>query len=184
MPKVPIPLPPELEAAASAVLDENAKAPAPAPEPDARIEPVRVGPLTFREPTFGDVEALRLLGSPYYARFVSSAESVEPDLGALLDVVFLWTRPALEGLALAVKGAAEFRRASSSAVDLVDAPITVSRALNAAVEAIIRRLCMAERPGMTNGSSAIRMGRHPRGSGALLAAAAAGGGRCSGPGWC
>ena len=136
MPKVPIPLPPELEAAASAVLDENAKPQA--PEQDARIEPVRVGPLTFRAPTFGDVEALRLLGSPYYARFVSSAESVEPDLGALLDVLFLWTRPAREGLALAVKGADTFRRASSSAVDLVDAPITVSRSLHAAVESIIR----------------------------------------------
>jgi hypothetical protein len=134
MPKVPIPLPPELE--------ENAKAPA--PEPEAGIQPVRVGPLTFRAPTFGDLETLRLIGSPYYRQLVGpgAVEDFRPDLGALMDVAFLWSRPARECLALASRGADAFRAASSRV--LVDAPLAVGGELEAAVSEVLARGLGAE----------------------------------------
>ena len=135
LPKLPIPLPPDLEAAASAVLEENAKAPAPPEQPAS--DAVEVGPLRFRRPTLGDLETLRLLQSPWLARIQGGEQDGEPDLLALMDVVFLWTHPPEVGSSLARKGSGQLRMAARDA--LLDAPLAVAVDLRAAVETILAR---------------------------------------------
>lgn len=137
LPKLPIPLPPELEAAASAVLEENAKAPAPPEQPAS--DAVEVGPLRFRRPTLGDLETLRLLQSPWLARIQGGGDDAacREDLLALMDVVFLWTRPPAVGRELARKGAGVFHSAASEA--LLDAPLAVGEDLMGAVNTMLAR---------------------------------------------
>lgn len=146
----PTNLPPELMAAAVAELKAQAEAPpslpmSPVSDEGASAEPVRVGPLTFRAPVLGDVETLRLLGSPYHQRFLPSDAGAglpaapAADLGALVDAVFLWTMPPRDCLVLAGRGAAAFRHVSSLSAHLVDAPLGVVRVLLVAVDEVIAR---------------------------------------------
>lgn len=87
-------------------------------------EPIRVGPITFREPTIGDYEVLHLIGSPMYDSFNAALSGSESkctySFAQIRDVVFLFSSPAAEARRLAATPD-QFREAAAQA--LQDVPL-------------------------------------------------------------